>query len=77
MAKKLTKEQQEKLDYVWEGIKTGVAKNQHYKSEMTSLYNEIHNTNYSVNTNCGACKSTMYTYFKQLKTKKSKKIDKE
>ena len=77
---KLTDEQKEKMEYVWSGIKTGVAKNQHFKSEMTLLYNDIHNTNYSTNTNCGACKSEMYTYFKNImkpakikKTKNDKK----
>ena len=40
---KLTKEQKEKAEYIWQGIKTGKAESHHYKVEMIKFYNELNN----------------------------------
>jgi hypothetical protein len=71
---KLKKEQKEEMELVWENIKTGVAVNQHWKSRMFALYNEIHKTNYKGNTNCSSCMGSVYSYFKSkmIKPKKEK-----
>ena len=61
---RLKKEQKEEMKDIWKGIKTGKAKNEHYKSRMFNLYNEIHKTNYKGNTNCSSCIGSVYNYFK-------------
>lgn len=71
---KLTKEQKEKAAYIWEGIKTGVAKSHHYKVEMIKFYNEMNNRNYKYTTNCNSCLATCRNYIESIVTKpKAKK----
>ena len=71
---KLTKAQKEEMELVWENIKTGVARNQHWKSRMFALYNEIHRTNYKGTTNCSSCIGSVYRYFtSKMKKPKVKK----
>ena len=56
---------------VWEDLKTGKAKNQAAKKKMIEIYNVIHMTNYSTNTNCGSCISTCFDGIKNLYKKYS------
>ncbi len=70
---KLKKEQKEEMELIWENIKTGVARNQHWKSRMFVLYNEIHKTNYKGNTNCSSCMGAVYKYFEKQMVKPKKK----
>jgi hypothetical protein len=74
---KLTKEQKDKVAYIWEGIKTGQAKSHHYKVEMIKFYNEQNNKNYKYTTNCASCLHTIYEYFKTLVAEKPKKTRKK
>ena len=50
---------------LWEDLKTGKAKNQEAKKKMIELYNTIFLGNYSTNTNCSSCLSTMYKAIKK------------
>ena len=56
---------------VWGDLKTGKAKNQAAKKKMIEIYNVIHMTNYSTNTNCGSCISTCFDGIKNLYKKYS------
>ena len=56
---------------VWQDLKTGKAKNQAAKKKMIEIYNVIHMTNYSTNTNCGSCISTCFDGIKNLYKKYS------
>ena len=73
---KLTKEQKEKVAYIWEGIQTGQATSHHYKVEMIKFYNEMNNTRYKYTTNCSSCLNNMYLYFENLVKTKPKKTKK-
>ena len=54
---------------VWKDLKTGRAKDQHAKKKMITLYNAIHNTNFSTGTNCGSCISACFDGIKRLYNK--------
>tara|TARA_R110000744_G_scaffold319857_1_gene426105 strand:- start:391 stop:795 length:405 start_codon:yes stop_codon:yes gene_type:complete len=54
---------------VWQHLNTGRAKNLEAKKKMITLYNVIHNTNYSVGTSCGSCLSTCYDGIRTLYNK--------
>lgn len=54
------------ITILWDDLKTGRAKDVNAKRKMIELYNTIHNTNYSVTTNCGSCLSTCYDGIKKL-----------
>ena len=51
---------------VWDDLKTGRAKDQAAKRKMIEIYNVIHMTNYSPNTNCSSCISTCFDGIKNL-----------
>ena len=51
---------------VWDDLKTGRAKDIAAKKKMIEIYNTIHGTNYSTNTNCGSCISTCFDGIKKL-----------
>jgi len=51
---------------VWDDLKTGRAKDQAAKRKMIEIYNVIHMTNYSPNTNCGSCLTTCFDGIKNL-----------
>ncbi len=70
---KLTKEQKEKAAYIWEGIKTGVAKNHHYKVEMIKFYNELNKTKYKYTTSCSSCLETCRSFVENIVTKPKRK----
>ena len=71
---KLTKEQKDKAKYIWEGIKTGVAKTHHYKVEMIMFYNQLNKTRYKPTTSCSSCLETCRKFIEDIvKTKKTKK----
>ena len=70
---KLTKEQKEKAAHIWEGIKTGVAKNYYYKVEMIKFYNELNTTTYKVTTSCGSCLETCRRFVESIVTKPKRK----
>lgn len=72
MEMKITKEQRERALYVWEGIKTGTAKSQHYKVEMIKLYNEMNSTRYKYGTSCSSCLNTCYLFVKGIVETKPK-----
>lgn len=74
---KLSKEQKEKALYIWEGIKTGVAKSHHYKVEMILFYNEINKTRYRPTTNCSSCLATCMEFVKSIVVKPKKKTKKK
>lgn len=83
----LDKEELEHIKYVWEGIKTGVAKTHHYKVQMIKMYNDYNRAGYKYTTNCASCLGTMFRWWQQLvedngivkpkKKKKTKKSDGE
>lgn len=73
MVMKLTKEQKEKAAYIWEGVKTGVAKSHHYKVEMIKFYNDLNKTKYKLTTSCSSCLNTCYEFVKGIVTKPKKK----
>ena len=50
---------------LWKDLKTGRAKDQAAKKKMIELYNTIFLGNYSTNTNCSSCLSTMYKAIKK------------
>ena len=54
---------------VWKDLKTGRAKDQQAKKKMITLYNAIHNTNFSTGTNCGSCISACFDGIKRLYNK--------
>jgi len=54
------------IKYVWEGIKTGVAKSHHYKTLMITKYNKENKTGYKPTTNCGSCLGTIYKWWRNL-----------
>ena len=54
---------------IWKYLKTGRAKDVQAKKKMITLYNVIHNTNYSTGTNCGSCISTCFDGIKKLYNK--------
>jgi hypothetical protein len=74
---KLNKEQKQKAEYIWQGIKTGKAKSHHYKVEMIKFYNELNNTNYKYTTNCSSCLNTCYEFVKSILIKPKKKNGKK
>lgn len=74
--KRLLKAQKEELLDLWQGIKTGVAKSQHYKTRMIKLYNEIHRTGYKYTTNCHSCLASIFGYMKS-EVEKLQENDKE
>ena len=51
---------------LWKDLKTGRAKDHEAKTKMITLYNAIHDTNYSTGTNCGSCISTCFDAIKKL-----------
>ena len=65
MVMKLTKEEKERAAYIWEGVKTGVAKSHHYKVEMIKFYN--------LTTSCSSCLNTCYEFVKGIVAKPKKK----
>ena len=69
---KLTKKQKERAEYIWDGIKTGVAKNHHYKVEMIKFYNELNKTRYKLTTSCSSCLETCRSYIESIVTKLKK-----
>jgi len=71
---KLNKEQKERAAYIWEGIKTGVAKSHHYKVEMIKFYNELNDRRYRLTTSCSSCLETCRSFVESIVTKpKTKK----
>ena len=60
---------QEIIDEVldmWKDLKTGRAKDHEAKKRMIQTYNVIHNTNYSVGTNCGSCLAACFDGIKKI-----------
>lgn len=62
----MTEQELEHIEYVWKGIKTGVAKTHHYKTLMITFYNEKNRTGYKPTTNCSSCLGTIYQWWKNL-----------
>jgi hypothetical protein len=51
---------------LWEDLKTGRAKDHEAKSKMITIYNTLHNTNYSTGTNCGSCIAACFDGIKKI-----------
>ena len=62
----LPKEIIKEILYLWPDLQTGRAKDHEAKAKMITLYNAIHDTNYSTGTNCGSCISTCFDAIKKL-----------
>lgn len=62
----MDKELEKEVLDIWQGIKTGQAKNHHYKFRMVNLYNKENRTRYKTTTNCGSCLQSMYTWMKEM-----------
>ena len=61
----------EEIKKLMPDLKRGKAKNQTAKKKMIELYNTIHNTKYSVGTNCSSCIVTCYDGIKNIYDKYS------
>ena len=59
----------EEIKKLMPDLKRGKAKNQTAKKKMIELYNTIHNTKYSVGTNCSSCIVTCYDGIKNIYNK--------
>ena len=51
---------------VWEGIKTGQAKDIETKKRAIQLYNIIHGTGYRLTSNCSSCLNTVMEGIKEI-----------
>jgi len=56
----------EEVILLWEDLKTGRAKDQTAKKKMIEIYNTLHNTSYSVRTNCGSCIAACFDGIKKI-----------
>ena len=63
------KEQKEKAIILYELCKGGKAPTIEIKHDLVKLYNEIHKTNYRLNTNCGSCLETVLIGIKAIAEK--------
>ena len=59
----------EEIKEVWKLIDNGKIKDVKSKQRLIELYNTIHDTTYSVNTNCSSCLKTMYLFMQDVITK--------
>jgi mRNA-degrading endonuclease HigB of HigAB toxin-antitoxin module len=62
----ITKEHIERAINVWQYCKTGRASTKQAKTELITLYNEIHKTNYKTTSNCSSCLNTCYQGIKRI-----------
>ena len=51
---------------VWKLIENGKAKDIKSKQRLIELYNTIHDTTYSTNTNCSSCLHSIYKFMKDI-----------
>tara|TARA_R100000900_G_scaffold72259_1_gene56980 strand:+ start:152 stop:436 length:285 start_codon:yes stop_codon:yes gene_type:complete len=51
---------------VWKLIDNGRIKDTKSKQRLIELYNTIHDTTYSVNTNCSSCLKSMYLFMQDV-----------
>lgn len=65
----VTQQQKQKAIDLYNLCKNGKAPNQQVKADIINLYNEIHNTKYRINSNCGACLNTVFNGIKHIATK--------
>ena len=54
---------------VWKLIENGKVKDIKSKQRLIELYNTIHDTTYSTNTNCSSCLHSIYKFMKDIITK--------
>ena len=59
----------DEIKEVWKLIDNGKIKDVKSKQRLIELYNTIHDTTYSVNTNCSSCLKTMYLFMQDVITK--------
>lgn len=59
----------DEIKEVWKLIDNERIKDTKSKQRLIELYNTIHDTTYSVNTNCSSCLKTMYLFMKDVITK--------
>jgi hypothetical protein len=51
---------------VWKLIENGKVKDTKSKQRLIELYNTIHDTTYSTNTNCSSCLHSIYKFMKDI-----------
>lgn len=59
----------DEIKEVWKLIENGKVKDTKSKQRLIELYNTIHDTTYSLNTNCSSCLNTMFKFMKDIITK--------
>lgn len=59
----------DEIIYVGKNLIRGRFKDHEIKAKAITLYNTIHNTNYSTGTNCGSCLSTTFDGIRKLYNK--------
>jgi len=62
----VTDEQKIKASKLYDKCKDGIAPSHEVKAELIELYNEIYNTKYKTNTNCGACLKAVFNGIKNI-----------
>ena len=56
----------DEIKEVWKLIENGKAKDIKSKQRLIELYNTIHDTTYSVNTNCSSCLNSIYKFMQDI-----------